>query len=49
MLHFEHNCSIKGLCKVEDVRKLLYLTTYLIKLKTKFQDEQRCGEQANAN
>ena len=27
--------------------KLAYLTTYLIKLKTKFQEEWRCDEQAN--
>ena len=29
--------------------KLVYLTTYLIKLKTKFQEERSCDEQANAN
>ena len=47
MLHFEHKCSIKGLCKVEDARKIGI--PHYMSDETKFQEEQRCDEQANAN
>ena len=49
MLHFAHNCLIKGLCKVEDARKIGIPHYISDKLNTKFQEEWRCNEQANMN
>ena len=39
----------KGSGNLKMLKKLVYSTTYLIKLETKFQEEWRCDEQANVN
>ena len=49
MLHFVHNRSIKGLCEVEDAKKIGIPHYISDKLNTKFQEEWRCNEQANMN